>query len=358
MSKTGSDIGTIAGAGGGAALGGPAGAGIGGSIGGIIGSLMGGTDNSAQDRLNSLQALYAQLNDPTFDRSSLTPEQQAVVAKLTPEMMQAQQMQGPVTASTNGQGRDAQVAALKQLQALGQGGPNLQDKADLQNILNQQASANKGQQDAILANANARGTGGSGAALAAQMIAEQGGANTAAQQGGQQAANIQMRQLQALQSAGQAGANLGAQDFSQSGSNANIINAFNQANFANQQGIANQNVANNNAAQQFNISNAQNVANNNVANNNYTKQYNQQNQNNLAQLGFSNQLSKISGQAGIGSQAAAYQNAAAAGQQQRNTGIGQAVGTGIGAGVGYLSNGSGSKPTVMAGDPNNQNNVA
>ncbi len=336
---------------------GPIGTMVGSALGGIVGGLLGGTDHSAEDKMKAIQSLYQQIQNPNFDMSSLTPEQKAVAGVLTPENMQALEMVGPQVLNDNGQGRAAQMSALQSLQQMGQGGLTLQDKSDMASIQNQQGATNKGQQDAIISNMNARGAGGSGQELAARMIAQQGAADTAAQQGTQVAANAQTRALQALQSAGQAGSNLRSQDNSVAAQNANIINQFNQANFANKQGIANQNVANRNSAQGFNLSNAQNISNQNVDTNNQTAQFNLQNQNNLKQQQFGNDLSKVNGQAGAAASAANYMNANAAGQQSKDQGIGSAIGGLVGAGVSAFGGGS-SKPsgTTMAGgdDINNK----
>lgn len=330
-SKTGSTVGAVAGS-----AFGPVGTMVGGALGGIIGGMMGGTDHSAEDRMKYIQELYRQIQSPNFDYSSLTPEQKAVAGVLTPENMQALEMVGPKVLEDNGQGRAAQVDALKKLQQMGQGGLTLQDKADIATIHNQQAAANKGQQDAIIADQHARGVGGGGSELAAKMIAQQGSADTAAQQGTQIAANAQNRALQALQGAGQAGASLRNTDLALSGQNADIINRFNQANFNNKQNISNQNVANRNQAQGFNLSNAQNIGNSNVDTNNAFKQYNQQNQNSLKQQQFGNDYAKVAGQAGAAGSVANYMNANAAGQQSRNQGIGTALGSLAGAGMNSL----------------------
>lgn len=303
---------------------------LGGSLGGLFG---GGTDHGAEDRMKAIQDAYANVNNVNFDLSSLTPEQKAAVGQLSPEQLQALEMPSAQTVQDNGQGRAAQIKALQSLQQLGQGGLNAQDRADLLQANNAAAQQNRGAQEAILSNQRARGVGGGGAELAARMAAQQAAANTASQNSNQIAANARQRALQAMQAAGITGSDLRNSDLNLASRNADIINAFNQANFVNKQQIANQNVANRNEAQGFNLSNAQNLSNSNVDTNNAFKQYNQQNQNALRQQTFSNDMAKLNGQAGAAGSAAQYQNANAAGQQAQNQGVGKALGSIAGYGL-------------------------
>lgn len=320
-----------AGTAGGTALGGPIGGLVGGGIGQAIGGLLGGQDNSAEDQLKYIQELYRQIQSPNFDYSSLTPEQKAVVGQLTPEVMQALEMTPAQTVQTPGEGRQAQLAALEQMQGLSKEGLSLTDKADLARVQNQAAAANKGRQDAILADLAARGMGGSGQELAARMASSQNAYNTQADQGLQVAAQARQRALDAMSQSGTLGGNLRSADYQQEAKNADIINQFNSANFKNRQDIANQNVANRNEAQGFNIRNAQDVSNQNVDTRNQFAENNLNRQNNLRQQTFGNDMAKVAGQAGQAQGIANQMNAGSAARQGNYQGIGEAVGTGFGS---------------------------
>lgn len=112
-------------------------------------------------------------------------------------------------------GRNAQLAALGQLQDLSKEGMTVADKADLNRIRGAAASSNRGNQEAILQKAQERGTSGSALSILAQLNAAQNSANQENQSGLDVAAQAQKRALEALLQSGQLGGQIQSQDFTE-----------------------------------------------------------------------------------------------------------------------------------------------
>lgn len=198
-------------------------------------------------------------------------------------------------------GKNAQMAALQQLQDIGaEGGLTAADKSKLAAIQNQEQAQARGSREAILQNAQARGMGGSGLELMAQLQNQQESVNRQSSRDLDVAAQAQERALQAIQQAGQMGGQLNQQQFGQQKSLADSRSAIEQFNAQNKQNVGLQNVAAKNQAQVANLQNKQNIANQNV------DQLTQQQQLNAGakQQAFNNQQAITSGKAGALSQQA------------------------------------------------------
>lgn len=311
--------------------------GLGDALGGLVGGIAGlaGGGNGGEGHLQNAAWLWQNLNGPEFDYRALNPEAYKIAGTYNPEARQA--LEGPQaqTARSNQQLRAAQMEALRGLQGLSKGGLNFQDKADLANIQAQQGKANRAQQAAILSNLASRGAAGGGNELAARMIAQQEGANAASAGGLNVAANAQQRALQALQGAGSLAGQIGDSDLSEKQAASNIINQFNQANFANRQGIANANVGERNLAQQQNLANAQQVGNANVGTRNQFAENNLNRQNQLRQQAFQANLAKTQGMTGAEGQLAQQSNAAQQARANQWAGIGTGIGGLAGKAFGF-----------------------
>lgn len=147
--------------------------------------------------------------------------------------------------STDPRLAQAQMAALAQMQGIAaDGGMNLRDKANLSKIQGETSQADRGRREAILQNMQARGMGGSGAELLAQLQSSQAATDRSAQQGLDVAAMAQERALQAMMQSGQMGGDIRAQSF---GEQAKVASA--------QDAINNFNTSNTNQGNQFNASN-------------------------------------------------------------------------------------------------------
>lgn len=211
--------------------------------------------------------------------------------------------------------RSAQMKALSQMQDVAdQGGLTAQDKADLARTSTEAANADAGRRAAILQNMQARGMGGSGAELLAQLSSSQAATDRAAQAGLDVNAQAQNRALQAMMSTGTMAGNLRSQDYGEQSNAAQAQDAINKFNAQNQTGMNqfNATAANNAAAQNaslqqqanmFNQGQKQNVANANTATQNQQTMYNQAQ---VPQQNFNNQMAVAGGKSGQAQSASNY----------------------------------------------------
>ena len=193
-------------------------------------------------------------------------EQYKSAGTLTPDLEKAIGL-GPSAVAGIGEDsslRGAQLAALQQYQQAGQTGQTAQDQMNNLKAVNQVNADNQSRQASILQGTQARGEGGSGPAIAAQLLAAQGAANTESEQGLQLAAQGNSARMQALSQAAGLGGQLRSQDFGVNQAKANAADQFQRFNIQNQQAVVNQNVGVNNQAQAYNLQNAQGIANQNT----------------------------------------------------------------------------------------------
>jgi hypothetical protein len=279
--------------------------------------------NNPNDYLTTSAKEFKNIALPDLEQMKLQLQEYVSQGILTPEEAEAELLNSNAYDSMDldSQGKEAQLAALRSLEEIGnEGGLTASDKAKLQAIKNEEQTAARGSREAILQNAAARGVGGSGLELMAQLQNDQDSATRASSRDLNVAAQAQERALQALQSAGQLGGNINQQQFGQQSQIADSKNEIAKFNAANKQNVNMTNVAANNQAQATNLQNRQNISNANVDQQNKQQQYNKE----LGQQGFQNQMQKAAGQAGI-AQSQANQ---AAQDEQGNKNL---IGTGIGA---------------------------
>lgn len=223
---------------------------IGGAGGNFLNNLGFGTSQATKDAQANTQAAvdaYGNLIPP-----ELTPEnpQYAQTSDQGPSAMEG--------ISVNPEYNAAQVEQLAALRNLAQnGGRNAASDAALAEI-QQRGNANaRGQNEAILQNANARGVGGSGAALQAQLDAQQ---NQTTNQAAQDMA-VKGQEANTALAAGQGAANIGAglenQGFNEAASKAAAADAINRFNAANKTSTNQFNTGIGNNAQQFNTNTQQ-----------------------------------------------------------------------------------------------------
>lgn len=301
------------------------------------------TDAANAARQQAIQQ-WISVNVPDPKQQQIELENYQVTGKLSPELETAfQQSQSGLSGiSLDPASRDAEMAALSKMQDLAQnGGLDAQSQQQLTQAINQTNANEKGQRDAIVQNAAARGMGqGGGAMLAAELQASQGDANQAAAGGQSAAAAAEMRALQALQGSASIGATLNSQDYQQKAAAAEAQDAINRFNTQNAQSVSNANVTNSNAAQAANLANAQSVANANTGVANQEEISNK----GLIQQQFQNQATKAAGASGQYAGAAAQDNQNAQNTANMWSGIGQSLAKGVGA-YGQYSN---SKPNTPA----------
>ncbi len=261
----------------------------------IFGS--GGSDKADKLRQQAIDA-FNSIKTPELSALQVQLDKYVQAGKMTPEQAEVQLLGSNAFNSvvTDPSFVGAQKQALQQMQAIGsQGGLTAIDKAQLNDITNQQNQQNRSQNEATMQQAQQRGVGGSDLNAVNQLINEQGNADRAANQGLGVAAQAQARALAAMQAAGQQG---GALESQQYGEQANKAQAQNAIDVFNKQALNQTNLFNTqsaNAAQAANLANAQAVANANTATGNQNKTYNaQQNQ----QV-FEDAMKKAQGMAGV-----------------------------------------------------------
>lgn len=157
--------------------------------------------------------------------------------------------------------RQTQVDALTQLEEIANaGGMDARLRASLYDIGAEQAAQNRGDQEAILANARARGIGGSNLETVNRLVASQAAATRGANQGVQAAALAESRRMQALQDAASLGGSIRSADYQKSAQEAAARDAIARFNTQARQNAANQNVAMANSAQAANLGEKQRIA--------------------------------------------------------------------------------------------------
>lgn len=275
--------------------------------------------------------------EPLVQQGILTPEQ-AEAAMQDPSLM-AGVSQDPAT-------RQAQMDALAQLQDItSSGGLSAIDRAKLNQISTEENTAARGQREAILQNAQARGLGGSGIELMAQLQNQQESAGRKSQRDMDVAALAQQRALDAIMNQGNLSTQIGSQQFSQDAAKAQAQDAIAQFNAANKQQANMYNTQAANSAQAANLGMKQSISDQNIAQQNMQQQYNKQ----LAQQDYENQLQKRGGQAGIATaNTAAANQAALAKAAQENAMIGTAA-TIAGTAFGGPAGGAAAGAAVKAG---------
>lgn len=160
--------------------------------------------------------------------------------------------------STDPRLRDEQTAALDALSEIANGGGRtLADDANLNRIQNDVAASDRGRRDAIKQNMAARGMGGSGMDLLAQLQSSQAATDRASQGGLDIAADAEQRALDAIMQGGNMAGNLRGQDFDEQARIAAANDAISQFNAANTNGMNQWNTGAANDMNRFNTTGAQ-----------------------------------------------------------------------------------------------------
>jgi hypothetical protein len=253
-----------------------------------------------------------------------TGEQFQYMGDYTPEAMSATELRNLILDPAM---RAQELATLEQLnQIVSGGGLTDIDVARLAEIRAQQAAQERGGRQAIQQNLAQRGLAGAGSELAAYLQSQQSGADRAALEGANVAAEAQARQLQAGLQRGQLAGNISERDYARSAQRAqaqDIINRFN--------------VENRNLAQMSNLERQQAI-------NNLNKQLAQANIDTRQRQEIMNKLQIPMSQYGLTSQESGTKlgllgQAAGTrlqGAQQRAQQMQNLIGTGIQAGATYL----------------------
>jgi hypothetical protein len=281
---------------------------------GLLDFITGGKNTAAEDALKRAEQAYAGIQAPTAQQMTL-PELQkyAIAANMTPAQMQAFLQQNNALAQENvpQEGTQAQIQALNQLAQVANAGAEgtPTERAQVQNILNEENTNLAGQRGAIEQQAEARGVppGLLAAALSSQYAGQDA---SRANQGALQAQSQAYQQaLNAMAQGANVGQGLQGQQNTQANTVAAAQNAMQQFNAANQQNAAAQNAQYQQQANELNTNLANTVGQANTGLANQRTQYNTQ----LPQQVFNNALQKAAGQSGVNQ--AQANNYTAQGQQ-------------------------------------------
>ena len=283
----------------------------------------------------SVKDYYGDLVLPDTESMKLQLEELVSQGTISPE--EAQTYMQESSAMNNIQSdpnlKKQQMGALSALEELGQGGLTDMDRADINRVQTQSDTASRGKRDAIMQNAQARGMGGSGMSIMAQLQNQQDAASNQSQRDMDITALSKNRSLDALIQGGNLAGNMQNQNFNQQAQVAGANDAISRFNAQNMQNQNNLNVGNRNAAQEANLANRQSIANANVGTRNQAQQLNK----GLIQQQFNNELSKKAAQSGVASTNANIQGANSAAQANANNqtiSMGATLGSG---GIGYLA---------------------
>jgi hypothetical protein len=127
--------------------------------------------------------------------------------------------------------RLAQVGAMDELGRVGrEGGMDIGSRVALREAQNATSAQERGSREAILQSMAARGQGGGGAELAAQLTNQQGAASRDAATGARAAADARTRALMSLTQSGQLAGQTRGQDFGEAAGKAGAQDAINQFN--------------------------------------------------------------------------------------------------------------------------------
>ena len=210
---------------------------------------------------------------------NMSPAEKLQWQQLSPAERQARSGMSDIT--TDPKYKEHELAALRELEDQAQNGFTARDRADMQRTENQVNRANKGRIASIMQNQQARGMGGGGMDLMAQLQSSQNSNEIAAMRALEQEGMMQDRKSAATMNLGNMSSQLQNRDFGQEAAKAqaqDAINRFNTANSNdnarfNNQGI-NQTAQNNwqqtNADNRYNNSGRNEVAQNNWNRNNST----------------------------------------------------------------------------------------
>jgi hypothetical protein len=305
-------------------------------IGGLVGNVMSQGDRRAQKNamkkaLKELESvglppdLSKEIIFKEFQRQGIyTPEIEEDLNNSVAESEVAKIEEDPSL-------RKAQSQALSMMQNRAKVGLSAEDRAALNQVRNEVQRDAEAKRQQVLQQMQARGMGGSGAALVAQLQAGQDAQNLASQQSDSLMGQAQTKALQALGQSSDMASNLRGQDFNVNNTKATALDERNR--FLAENSIARQsrNVSTLNQAQLANLQEQQRIndANTQMANQEKLRQVGEQGALYDRTLGYKTaKANALTGQANFAGQQAA--NTA-----QMYSGIGNAIGTGV---SGYAQN--------------------
>jgi hypothetical protein len=248
-----------------------------------------------------IEALINKLQSPQLQSTPLTPDEYKLLGKYTPEIANYVQEKAPEVIKETGsmkEGRDAQLAALRQLRDIArqERDPALMAQLDL--AAQRSQSEAQSRQQSLLQDAARRGQSSGLGNLVAQMQGGESAMSRGAEQSRLAAIEAYRNRLGALRGSAELGGQIRGQDVDMQSRNADIINAFNQRAAAGQNAYLQNASGIRNAAQLQNLNAEQNIANMNVDTRNRFLQSNRQMANDMYQQNYLNELNKINAMTG------------------------------------------------------------
>lgn len=279
----------------------PLGGGLIAGIGAIGSAVAGGISSSNQlgaatDARQAALQQWLNVNVPDPAQQKIELQRYKVTGQFSPSLQKAfqQSSTGLKDINLDPSSRAAEVDALTQMQDIAShGGMDAQSKEKEQEAINTANANERGQRGAIQQSFAARGVGGAGAELAAQLEASQGDANQASAQGQASAAAAEQRALQAMTNSSQMASNLNSQDYKQAAAAAEAQDSINRFNTQNSQNVSNNNTNTVNDAQKYNLDEAQKIADLNTGVGNTEETHNK----GLLQQQFQNETAQATGRA-------------------------------------------------------------
>lgn len=186
------------------------------------------------------------------------------IGDYTPEAIGTPEAAQASLASDAGEGKDAQLAALRRLLEQSDQSVGSQQALDRYRAEQDASQFANSREQAIRQDAMAHGRVGSAQDMIARQQAAQAGANQNLNAGMQSAQMAALQRLAGTQAYGQLGSQVRGQDQGLAFRNQDAINQFNLANVGARNAVNLQNVTNRNEAAQLNRSGAQQVMNQNV----------------------------------------------------------------------------------------------
>lgn len=188
--------------------------------------------------------------------------------------------------------RAAQISALEQLKTKAdEGGLDAVARANLRQSLGESETMERGNQEKIMADARARGMGGSGVELANRLLSQQGAASRSSAAALETASQAETARMNALREMSTLGGTIRTQDYDKERAKAEAQDVINKFNISNQQRLEEQRVASKNEAQAKNLALKQGLANMNTETKNKQEVYNKQ----VPQTIFEDKMAKASG---------------------------------------------------------------
>jgi len=259
-------------------------------------------NQGASEKADQIEAALANIDNPQYDFSQLSPEQYAVVAKYIPQLAKVLEEKAPQVVQRSGVGKEALGARMSALQKLRQAS----EQKDLESQLAmEEANNNARQQNSILQATNAQSMArrgiapGSGLEFAQMLSGQAQSAQDAAAGGRMAALEGRKRALGALRDSADIASSVDRDELNLATGNADIINQFNARTANRQQQVMNMNTEAVNDGNRFNTQTQQRVADANVADRNKFKVDERNNQNALKQQTYNDQMGKVKVQAGI-----------------------------------------------------------